>query len=252
MISNFNFSETQFLAMCREYLQQYVEELVEDGILYKGPTKLTPEGIRYREQSKDNSEYTIWSSSKLRLCFVTKDQNSQGDPWDSRGEFPNVRYAFNRNLLSFTWAILNTTGTFIPSYDFSWDDAQQLLLRSAVAHIHAVKRPGNASISNAALRKYLQRDSALLLEQLNGLNPNVLVCCGYSESIEESGNLILNTLNQAYSFQQVNDWIWYSQEKKIIAINSYHLSVRMKGETLFNGLCDALNDFIAKYPDFLK
>lgn len=95
-------NEEQSLAKYREYLLQYGEELVLDGILFKGDTKYTLDGVRYREQSEDNREYEIWESSKIRQCFITKDQNSQGDPWDTRGEYPNVRYAFNRNLLSFT------------------------------------------------------------------------------------------------------------------------------------------------------
>lgn len=79
---------------------------------------------------------------------------------------------------------------------------------------------------------------------------------GYSENIEDSGNLLLNFLKtECYSnLNKQNDdsWIYYDEKRNKIAINNWHLSARKNSENWYVQLIDAYYHFLKEHPDFSK
>ena len=226
-----------------------------DGAMHRG------EVIDYghvvgRLESSTGLENKIWTNAPLRVLFFTKDQNSAGcEAWDVRGEMINFRYAFFRNLAYQLYGIVNTDPNHKADWNFTYDDAKKLYNTFPLARINAKKEGGKSTISNSDLRKYLERDKELLKAQILNLDADIIFCCGFSEKIEKSGNLLLNFLNEECGFhferQSDKNWIYYDKEQNKVAINDYHLSVRYYSpRTLYTQLVEDYFNFVVKNPSF--
>ena len=166
-----------------------------DGIMNKGEV-IIGEGFIERESDKNHIENYLWKTTSLRVLFLTKDQNTQGgDAWDVRAEYgrsnmetDSIQIGFYRNLMYLLYGICHTTEECKTEYDFSNRDALDFFDSYPFARINAKKEGGNSSISNNTLRFYLERDCEFLKKQIQNLNPDVIFCCGYSETVEETGN----------------------------------------------------------------
>lgn len=233
----------------------------EDGIMNKG--NIVPgEGYVTREPSDNKAENTLWATADLRILFLTKDQNSSGEEaWDVRAEygrnsigFESIQYAFFRNLMYLLYGICHTTEQEKAKYDFTNQDAMDFFDAFPFARINVKKEAGTSSLANDTLKLYLERDAIFIERQIKNLNPDIIICCGYSESVEKTGNLLLNFLNShGYDFKSThsNNWIYYDERKNKIAINSWHLSARISSETFYHDMTDAYFQFIKSHPQFL-
>lgn len=224
-----------------------------DGIMFRGDF-VDYEGGTTRLPSDDGRENDAWEDASPRILFLTKDQNSGGDDaWDARGETINFSYAFYRNLSYQLYGLVNTTDISKANFEFSYDDAADAYNNYPFARINVKKEAGSNSINNSTLRSYLERDAEFIIRQIENLNPDIIVCCGYSESIEESGNLILNFLNHnGFNFVKATDdnWMYYDEKRNVLAINDWHLSVRTSPETIYTQMINAYFDFLQHHPDF--
>jgi len=211
-------------------------------------------GERYSNELKENE---MWEKANPRILFVTKDQNTGGgDAWDVRVEIGKLSYTFYRNLTYQLYGLLNTSKEHQAAYDdISNEEVLQIFLESPVARINVKKLAGGNSITNAVLREYLNRDRAFIIEQIDNLDADIILCCGYSESIEDTGNLILNFLNNnGYNFvrEDGNYWVYYDRDKKKIAINNWHLSARVSSRETFEEMIAAYHRFLQDHSDFPK
>ena len=223
-----------------------------DGIMFRGEI-VDYESWRERESGSENE---IWTNAPLRILFLTKDQNAGSeDAWDVRGEIGTLSYAFYRNLFYQLYGLANTTAKDTISYDdFCNEDAEELYMTFPLARINVKKEAGSSSISNYALEYYLNRDQNFIKEQVTNLDADIIVCCGYSESVKDSGNLLLNFLNEkcGYNFvkQAEDNWIYFDETRNKLAINNWHLSVRSSSESIYNEMITAYKNFLIQYPDF--
>ena len=118
-----------------------------------------------------------------------------------------------------------------------------------MARINVKKQAGGPQLPNPILQYYLERDKKFISAQIQNLDADVLVCCGYSDSVEKTGNLILNFLNEnGYHFTKYNDWIYYDESKNKLAVNAWHLSYR---KNFYTDMMRAYQDFLSKYPNFI-
>ena len=227
----------------------------DDGIMYRGKIEPIANGTeRYSNKEQENK---MWNKAPLRVLFSTKDQNAGGyDAWDVRGETGNLSYAFFRNLMYQLYGLINTKPGYKADYKFSNEEAIELYNTFPIARINAKKEAGGNSVSNNTLRFYIDRDSELLKEQILNLDADIFVCCGYSDYTEESGNLLLNFLNNKCHYNLIkqpdDDWIYYDENQNKIAINNWHLSARKSSEEWYNQIIDAYYRFLENHPDFTK
>jgi len=225
-----------------------------DGIMYRGAIE-TFATYSERFESLDDAENRSWEEAKMRILFITKDQNANGDDaWDVRGETGKLTYAFFRNLMYQLYGLVNTKTDHKADYNFTNENAIELYNTFPIARINVKKEAGNSSINNNTLRYYLNRepDVQFLKRQIENLDADIIVCCGYSDSIEDSGNLILNFLNNhcCYHFEQFNNWMWYDKDTHKLAINNWHLSVRNSSEKIYHEMIQAYYEFLNAYPEF--
>lgn len=227
-----------------------------DGIMFRGEID---QNERYSNPEKENE---LWENAPIRYLFLTKDQNCWGGAaWDVRSETGrsnedscSIRYQFYRNLMYILYGIINSEDTLCGYEDFTNEQAIQTYDNAPVARINVKKQAGGSSIDNNTLKTYIERDKEFLIEQITALDADVLICCGYSESIEDTGNIILNFLiKEIYNFTKINEWIYYDDKTKKVAINAWHLSYRgVSQQKFFEGLVSAYHKFIIKHQDFCK
>lgn len=233
-----------------------------------GETNFAPDGIMFRGEFNDygagterledvnGRENEEWTNAPLRILFLTKDQNAGGeDAWDVRGETGKLSYAFYRNLFYQLYGLANTTAENTIGYDdYSNDDAREVYNTFPLARVNVKKEAGSDRINNNTLEYYLNRDQAFIREQVANLDADIIVCCGYSESIKDSGNLLLNFLNEkcGYNFekQAEDNWIYYDKTRNKLAINNWHLSVRSSSEPIYTEMMTAYKNFLIQHPDF--
>ena len=240
-----------------------------DGIMNKG--EFAPchnnDGTFFRWERKPcGEENKMWNETPLRVLYLTKDQNTDGCvAWDVRSEsfrYPDEKYnpremylfsqnTFYRNLVYSLYGIMNTTPESQMDYNFTNQDALKCADDHIFARINCKKEVGEARCSNNLLEQAIQADSTFLKEQIINLNADVFVCCGYSETVKRSGNIMLNFLNTiGYTFkEEIDDWIYYDQDRNKIAINSYHLSFLSFD---YDGMISAYYRFLQKHPKFLN
>ena len=233
------------------------KNFADDGIMYRGETKEYDYGTeRFSDKEQENK---MWNEAPLRILFLTKDQNAGGyDAWDVRGETGKLSYAFFRNLMYQLYGLVNTKPGYKADYNFTNEQAIELYNTFPIARINAKKEAGSSSIYNQTLRNYIERDKKFLKDQIVNLDADIIVCCGYSENIEESGNLLLNFLRNECHYnlikQDDDGWIYYddNEKKPMIAINNWHFSAIKSSEEWYNLLIDAYHRFLEKHPNFIK
>ena len=232
----------------------------DDGIMYRGLIKEYDYGTeRFSDKEQENK---MWNDAPLRILFLTKDQNAGGyDAWDVRGETGNLSYAFFRNLMYQLYGLVNTTPEHKADYKFTNEQAIELYSTFPIARINAKKEAGTSSISNYTLRDYIERDKDLLKEQILNLDADIIVCCGYSKYIEDSGSLLLNFLkrecyggldNKDDSWIDDDGWIYYDKKNNKIAINNWHFSAMKNSEEWYNSVTTAYQIFLSTHPGFTK
>lgn len=264
---NFVEKNDSILQKWKEQIEKFGEDpkkFASDGIMFRGEIDqyFADENERWSNPKKENE---LWENAPIRYLFLTKDQNAGDDDeakaWDVRGETgrsnkdsSSIRYLFYRNLMYILYGLINSTDALCGYEDFTNEQAIQTYDSAPLARINVKKQAGGSSIDNKKLKEHIERYKEFLVEQITALDADVLICCGYSESIEDTGNIILNFLNkEIYNFTKINEWIYYDDKTKKVAINAWHLSYRgVKQKDFFEGLVTAYHKFIIEHPDFIK
>lgn len=270
----------------KEWCESYVKEnqpyypnctnlgdyFAKDGIMYMGDIvadpKVYPNGEKtFRwKRVESGRENELWEKEPLRILYLTKDQNTGDDvAWDVRSE--SFRYAdenykpkemwldttvtFFRNLVYSLYCIGNTT-VEKPVIDFTNKEALEYADKHIFARINCKKEVGGSTCSNAVLKGAIDHDSIYLKQQIDNLEADVFICCGYSKSIEKTGSHILNFLNDSgYHFVPViDDWIYYDETKNKVAINSWHLSDFSRFD--YSEMALKYHDFLKSHPKFIE
>lgn len=248
--------------------QEEKPNFAPDGIMFRGEKDQysNPDGSITSERYEDehNKENELWANAPIRYLFVTKDQNAWGgSAWDVRGETAryeldsnSIPLRFYRNFLYLLYGLSHTSGDAMCGYDdFSNAQAIETFDSIPLARINVKKQAGTKSISNAILAKYMERDKDFIVRQIKNLDADIIICCGYSEYADKSGNLILNFLNEnLYNFQKVvEDWIYYDKVSNKVAINAWHLShLAVKEKDFFEGMISAYHEFLKVHPTFTE
>ena len=245
-----------------------------DGIMFKGEFFPNPKKFQngdeifsWRREPSDpygSKENELWTKAPLRILYLTKDQNTSGDvAWDVRSEtfrYPDVnrkpedmclytQCAFFRNLVYSLYGIMKTTADSPMKYDgFSNEDALEFADKQIFARINCKKEVGWDRCYDGDLKNAIENDKEILKRQIENLDADIFVCCGYSQYI---GNRMINLLNEiGYNFkQEVDEWIYFDEERNKIAINTYHLSYTQFD---YYGMVAAYSEFLKNHPDFTK
>ncbi len=239
----------------------------DDGIMNRGEFYLDKDydnSIR-RHRHESNLENTMWNECPLRVLFLTKDENTDGnDAWDVRtetfyekgGEIPpnnNIVSGsfFYQNEACLFYGLRNTKPEKMILYNgFSWEEALKFSDEKIFARINCKKEAGNPTILDSVLADAIKENYKYLKKQILTLDADILVCCGH----QNDNNLILNTVYDIYKdeFKYVDcvdgkgTGMHYNKKRNKLAIDAYHLAF-FKG-----GLEARYDETVGMYYEFLK
>lgn len=224
-----------------------------DGLMYRGEIKT--ENPYWRNSGNEDE---LWEEAPKRVMFLMKDVNAGGDGLDIdndiRGRiFRNASSRTYQNMVYWLYGLLKTMESGqVPNFTFSDSEAKHFFDDTPVAYVNCKKEAGTSSVSNSTLNYYIERDKKFIIEEIEILNPDIIVCCAWAES---SGNPIFEFVgeNVYQDIEQVNSWMYYSKEKKKLIIDSYHPATRKSNDTeIYNNMMADFKEFLDEYPDFLK
>lgn len=148
--------------------------------------------IRMKEIHKDNGfiydgiiDYNYWNDSKSKVMFFLKEAYyDKYTDWSLTNEISQVwkgpKYKMWWTISYWLYAIQETNEDSIPHFPESDEELElcrKYLLGSSIVNIK--KSNGNSSSSYDDLKIYLEKDSSELKEQIENINPKIIVC-GYT------------------------------------------------------------------------
>ncbi|MCQ2199041.1 MAG: hypothetical protein MJZ19_04890 [Paludibacteraceae bacterium] len=253
------------------------EELEKIFVVWKNKLKengdgefFTKDGILRQNNKSDEQIEQEWFSSSKRILILLKDQNQYGElkwdedirDWLKDTETDNSRVLEqkqkNRNLeIQFTKRI-----AFLLWGLSKMDEGCKWWCNEVVMHIDEVKKffntqpfalveckkvPGGGFLNDRTLKKHLQRYGALLKNEIDILNPNIVVCTSpyiYDFVVSSFPKESIFTIDGHNSIRISKDG-----QKETIILCSYHPSVRKSDEYFYEGVMDHYREYIQRFTE---
>jgi len=174
-----------------------------------------------------------WRRSDNRILFLAKE--SHGDEYDLeswdlcelvREEWKESKYKFWWTLGYWAFGIRNTTSSSIPDfpgYREQWAEVSNAVLESAIVNIK--KSGGKSSSDDDDLQKYIKSDRDLIKQQIDQLDPKVVVCCYVWDLVKHLWN----------NPDEESQYIYYAEDR--VFINYWHPANHYPNEVMFYALC---------------
>lgn len=160
--------ERNFISLTKDIFERWENKYINKSFVYDGivdekewsKPELKICFLLKEAYTKDKSNYFKWSLSK----WLNEEKNSVINTWNT--------------VALWTYGILHTTETEIPEYPnekkFSKEDKHSFLKK--IAAINVKKIDGKEKSEWYDLKEYAINDADLLREQIDIINPDVIVC----------------------------------------------------------------------------
>ena len=230
---------------------------------FNGDTKFTRDGlmlkgeILHKENKNDirisGNENEQWHYAKKKILFLMKDINdTEGGndvrTWIGRKKFSSfITHMFFKNISLWLFGInsFNESKEFLPFKKAYNPEIYTKAFDSLPFSLVEIKKEsGGGTVSNGALWDYVHKgkNGFNLKEQIEILNPNLLVCGGGSGTIF---NIVQQIVYPDLKFEKINNWVYYSKKDEIVLIDSYH-PTRNSYEGTYNGMMEAYKEYLLK------
>jgi hypothetical protein bfra3_18342 len=232
---------------CDSYPVDEQVNFVMDGLCYNG------ELYNDNWNSYPGNEEELWNESKRKIVFLMKDSN--GNPGEDYRMWPwrAVTAKFFKVILYWLQGLSEITSKHTPLLgDNSYlDPVNQVILKYPLAIVNIKKISGSSSVHNDVLYNYAERDAFFLRKQVRDiLRPNIIVCGGGSDSLL---NITMRCIYPELKFEKINNWCYYSEERELLLINSWHPSYMISDVEKIDSMMHAVADFISiKQPEIFK
>lgn len=188
--------------------------------------KFTWDGI----VAQNEEEFSIWLNSKAKILFLVKEAHGDYEP-----SIPTkIERKFNLNLARWKYLI---EGFFSNGEVPRFPDDEILKGNNTGIAIVEVKKfdEGKKISSNDEILQYAKRDAEFLREQIEIINPTVIVCCGTFSSYEDGiyANENDKIEHEYYGLLENIDASIYTHRNRTI-LNFYHPSYTKSPESLYN------------------
>lgn len=222
--------------MINEQLNELFSEW-KNAMLQNGHQGFCYDGLIYRKGKED----LLWRNSKRRIVFLLKEQNDN-DGEDVRewsgsinGLTPNGNF-FNR-LSAWLYGLTHITASTYPSLDEAFDPHNQMkaLQEYPYAYVNVKKETGGAVANDNVVYTHATKYASFIRRELDILNGNIIVCGG-DVVFRAARDLVYKDI----TFNEINDWVYYSQSHNLLLINSYHPAAHKSNEVMYVGMMEAL------------
>lgn len=243
----------------------------------KGHVTFTCDGLVYKDSAFIKEHYGIenysiedeWRKSTRRIMFILKDKPTNSDD-DLRFWLKNVeekdnsrrkdnreltgtcgdggrRTQFFPNLARMMWGLYNaqTPDDCDSRAAFSkHDEVVRFVNTIPFALVEGKKLSGTTTISDSELKAYLDKHSDLLGEEINILNPNIIVCTG--SAINPTYRQVMSFLNTKYPNEMIRHGrMCIFPHAKILVISTWHPSARFRSpEAIYTHIMEVFREFL--------
>lgn len=209
---------------------------------------ITKDGLMNKPGGLDVNK--LWEHSSKRIMFLLKDQPySYGD--DTRnwliGDLDHIRknreleIKFLRRLAWLIYAIAYNKPKY---WNISLEQAKECFLTFPFAFIETKKESGVSAIKNKDLMCYIKKYSHFLIEEIEILNPNIIVCCGGPQY-----HFALNILYSKDRLERFDENVYLVPEEKKIILYTPHPMARTSDENYYSGALWHWGELLKKHPE---
>lgn len=276
-----------YLGINDQILKEWKEEFVRrgnkserfsyDGIMYKGKIYRecgTDDSNWVRDRSDENYtvENKLWETAPLRILFLSKDQYiGDNKAYESyMTSFRNKKTAledyrlisspFLKRMAYAIYGLSKSTPDEVVPFGYPAEHEEEVLRwidDFPFAWINCKKEGGGSTCSNSALVSAMNDYKDFLVKQIQNVDADIIVCCGYSENLSQStGYPILDFLKEnVYDFEYAgNEYqdIWFDKNSGKLAIGSWHPSAMVSSVEFYNYIVNTYQKFIHDNPSFVE
>ena len=228
-----------------------------DGLMYKG--EIYNEKWNLRDSGNENE---LWHNAPKRVLFLCKDPNIGADfdvedfrerNCHQKGE--NIKALFYKNMAYWLYGLLNVDKNGItPKFETLTDEIiTDFFDKTPFAYVNCKKEAGVEKISNTELQYHIDLYKDFIKQEIEILNPDIIVCSGGSSIIKNFVEKEIYT--DIEKIDDSNNWIYYSKKNNKVVIDSYHPSywqIEGGSKTIYESMMSKYKEFIDKYPNFKK
>ncbi len=205
------------------------------------------DGLMYKYGHDKNYVDELWDKSKKRILFLLKDPiEDSGDSrlWLNEPENQQLRPIIMKKLAYILYGLSTVKDGKVTDF---WDITHEQLVKCfneiPFAYVESKKQEGTTVIKDKELDKYINRYKEYLTEEINILNPDIVICFG--------GPQHHFAVNDLYKDAEVIDkHIRLHKQTNTLIIYSYHPRARKSYESFYSEIMHEYGKFLNKYPDF--
>ena len=234
--------EKLFTRWEKESLNNHEDSFCRDGLIFNG--KCTQTG-NYWNAVSGNQE-ALWNNTKRKILFLMKEPNDNPkNDYRNWGLEGKTKSAFFKLIYSWLNGLttIKADDTQIPPITNEFSKILPLVI------VNAKKASGGASANDNLVYAHAEKDKEFLRAQFDIYAPNIILCGGgYTCKNQEvlihyiANNLIYADIE--FTKMDGSNWIWYSIEKKMVLINSYHPVAHRSNESKYNTLIEHFQRFL--------
>ena len=234
------------------------EQTNECGVIF------TSDGLVYKNDTNIDVE-NEWEKSKKRVLFILKDQPTKDSDdarlwWrDISGQDNSIKQRnrelgtrFIHNIANIFYGLQNANPqNLLPIEQLSFDDVKKCFNTVPFALLEAKKQGGGTSITNKELKKYWDRYSSFIKDEINILKPSMIVCTSgiiYKRIIEMFSHCDIKEIEGHNSIRIIDE------EEPTLLFCSYHPSAHKSYGEIYSGVMDHYRAFLQSeyYPHFFE
>lgn len=205
--------------------------LCYDGLIFNG--ELCNES--YNRDSGNQEE--LWNNAKRKVLFFMKDPNkNEGEDYREWGLYQTTSSTFFRFIYSWLNA-LSTVSAESPIPPM----VKELDTKLPLCIVNAKKKSGGSSVSYPEVYAHVEKYGSLLKQQFDIYSPNIIVCGGSWKMADIAKSIYSDAI---FTQMENSNWIWYSTEKKIVLIDSYHPGAYKSNEEKYDTLVKHFQNFL--------
>ncbi len=121
---------------------------------------------------------------------------------------------------------------------------KELDLRLPLCIVNAKKKSGGSSVSYSEVYAHVEKYSEFLWKQFDIYSPNIIVCGGSWKMAAIAKEILNRYGNIQFVKMENSNWIWYSTEKKIVLIDSYHPGAYKKNDEKYDTMIEHFQAFM--------
>lgn len=206
------------------------------------------DGLMYKFGHDNNYVDELWDKSSKRILFLLKDPKEySGDSreWlQKKEENRQLQPSFIKKLAYVLYGLSTVKdGKTTDFWDISHEQLVKCFNEIPFAFVESKKQAGTILIKDKVLDKYINSYKEYLLEEINILKPNIIICFG--------GPQYHFALTELFKdVEKIDNNIHIDNETKTLIIYSYHPSARTSYESFYSEIMRQYGKFLAQESKF--